>query len=135
MVLISRPYNGCDPGVSLDIPKKLRKLGVLTLPMDFLDMSNVTSQARYQAKDGVYWKYGQRIIKAAKIVRANPQLNAIYLSNFSCGPDSFIATFFKDLMNPKPCLMLEIDEHSADAGVITRLEAFLESLKNAEMQE
>ena len=30
----------------------------------------------------------------------------------------------------KPCLQLEIDEHSADAGVITRLEAFLESMKN-----
>ncbi len=134
MVLISRPYNGCDPGVSLDIPGKLRTLSVLTIPMDFLDLSKVTSQVRYQAKDGIYWKYGQRIIKAAKIVRNDPRLYAIYLSNFSCGPDSFITTFFKDLMNPKPCLMLEIDEHSADAGVVTRLEAFLESLKNADVQ-
>jgi predicted nucleotide-binding protein (sugar kinase/HSP70/actin superfamily) len=33
-------------------------------------------------------------------------------------------------MSPKPCLLLELDEHSADAGVITRLEAFLESLKH-----
>jgi hypothetical protein len=39
-------------------------------------------------------------------------------------------TFFKDIMGKKPCLQLELDEHSADAGVITRLEAFLESLKN-----
>jgi predicted nucleotide-binding protein (sugar kinase/HSP70/actin superfamily) len=39
-------------------------------------------------------------------------------------------TFFKDIMTPKPCLQLELDEHSADAGVITRLEAFLESLKH-----
>jgi predicted nucleotide-binding protein (sugar kinase/HSP70/actin superfamily) len=38
--------------------------------------------------------------------------------------------FFKDIMGDKPCLQLEIDEHSADAGVVTRLEAFLESLKN-----
>jgi predicted nucleotide-binding protein (sugar kinase/HSP70/actin superfamily) len=38
--------------------------------------------------------------------------------------------FFKDIMGDKPCLQLEIDEHSADAGVITRIEAFLESLKN-----
>ena len=33
-------------------------------------------------------------------------------------------------MDDKPSLQLELDEHSADAGVITRLEAFLESLKN-----
>jgi len=39
-------------------------------------------------------------------------------------------TFFKDLMEQKPSLLLELDEHSADVGVITRLEAFLESLKH-----
>jgi predicted CoA-substrate-specific enzyme activase len=131
MVLISRPYNGCDAGISLDIPGKVRKLGILTIPMDFLDLSEHKSNARFQEKDGMYWKYGQKILKACKLVRNDPRLNAIYLSNFSCGPDSFITTFFKDLMDPKPCLMLEIDEHSADAGVVTRLEAFFESLKNA----
>jgi len=134
MVLVSRPYNGCDTGVSLDIPGKLRKLGVLTIPMDFLDLTG-SSHARYQAKDGMYWKYGQRIIKSAKIIRNDPRLYAIYLSNFSCGPDSFICSFFKDIMGRKPYLMLEIDEHSADAGVVTRLEAFLESLRNAGRQE
>lgn len=134
IVLISRPYNGCDPGVSLDTPGKLRRLGLLTIPMDFLDLSKVTSQVRYQSKDGMYWKYGQRIIKAAKIVRNDPRLYAVYMSNFSCGPDSFITTFFKDIMRPKPALFLEIDEHSADAGVVTRLEAFIESLKNVDTQ-
>ncbi len=134
MVLISRPYNGCDPGVSLDIPGKLRKLGILTLPMDFLELTG-RSNARFQDKDGMYWKYGQKIMKAAKFIRNDPRLYSVFLSNFSCGPDSFITTFFKDIMDPKPCLMLEIDEHSADAGVVTRLEAFLESLKNAKMQD
>jgi len=130
MVLVSRPYNGCDPGVSLNIPTKLRKLGVLIIPMDLLTLTG-SSNARYQAADGMYWKYGQRIIKAAKVIRNDPRLHAVYLTNFSCGPDSFIGTFFKDLMAPKPYLMLEIDEHSADAGIVTRLEAFLESLRNA----
>jgi len=130
MVLVSRPYNGCDPGVSLDIPGKLRKLGVLTIPMDFLELTG-SPLPRFQNRDGMYWKYGQRIIKACKKIHDDPRLYAIYLSNFSCGPDSFIATFFKDLMGNKPCLMLEIDEHSADAGVVTRLEAFLESLRHA----
>jgi predicted nucleotide-binding protein (sugar kinase/HSP70/actin superfamily) len=120
--------------VSLDIPGKLRKLGVLTIPMDFLTTTG-SSTPRFQAKDGMYWKYAQRIIKACKTVRNDSRLHAVYLTNFSCGPDSFIGTFFKDLMSPKPYLMLEIDEHSADAGVVTRLEAFLESLRNAKSQE
>ena len=128
MVLVSRPYNGCDPGVNLDVPGKLRKLGVLAIPMDFLDL-----RTRADAEDGVfagmYWKYGQRILRAGRIIRDDPRLHAVYLSNFSCGPDSFLIGYFKRIMAPKPSLVLEIDEHSADAGVVTRLEAFLESLR------
>jgi predicted nucleotide-binding protein (sugar kinase/HSP70/actin superfamily) len=32
-------------------------------------------------------------------------------------------------MGDKPFLELEIDEHSADAGVVTRCEAFFDSLR------
>ncbi len=128
MVLVSRPYNGCDAGVNLDVPGKLRKLGVLAIPMDFLDL-RTRSDAEDRVFAGMYWKYGQRILRAGKIIREDPRLHAVYLSNFSCGPDSFLIGYFKRIMAPKPSLVLEIDEHSADAGVVTRLEAFLESLR------
>ncbi|MHC5060501.1 MAG: acyl-CoA dehydratase activase [Planctomycetota bacterium] len=136
-VIVSRPYNGCDPGVSLDLPRKLRQMNILAIPTDFLDLAeaNITEP---QLQSQMYWKYGQNIFRAAHIIRQEPRLNAIYLSNFSCGPDSFIISMFKELMTSvdqsgaefrKPALVIEIDEHSADAGVITRLEAFHESLK------
>jgi predicted CoA-substrate-specific enzyme activase len=128
-VLISRPYNGCDDGLNLQLPKKLADLGVETIPMDMLDLSRAQPGDESLHRQ-VYWTYGQKILRAAEIIKNDPRLFAIYLSNFSCGPDSFLLTFFKDIMEKKPCLQLEIDEHSADAGVITRLEAFLESLKN-----
>jgi predicted CoA-substrate-specific enzyme activase len=139
-VIVSRPYNGCDPGVSLDLPRKLRKMNVLAIPIDFLDLeaANITEP---ELQEEMYWKYGQKIFRAAHIIRDEPRLNAIYISNFSCGPDSFVITFFKELMmtvesdgteRRKPALVLEIDEHSADAGVVTRLEAFHESLKAVE---
>jgi len=128
-VLVSRPYNGCDDGMNLQLPRKLSELGVQIIPMDMLDVNSaeLTDQSLHE---NIYWSYGQRILRAAEIIRRDPRLFAIYLSNFSCGPDSFISTFFKDIMGQKPCLQLEIDEHSADAGVLTRLEAFIESLKN-----
>ena len=55
---------------------------------------------------------------------------AIYIGNFLCGPDSFILKYFKKEMGEKPFLHLEIDEHSADAGAITRCEAFIDSIGN-----
>ncbi|MCD6395267.1 MAG: CoA activase, partial [Planctomycetes bacterium] len=128
-VLISRPYNGCDEGVNLQLPRKLAELGMKLLPMDMLDLEDVPLSDP-SLHEEVYWTYGQKILRAGEVIRRDRRLFAIYLSNFSCGPDSFIQTFFKDLMSQKPCLQLELDEHSADAGVITRLEAFLESLKH-----
>ncbi len=128
-VLVSRPYNGCDEGVNLRLPKKLAELGARVIPMDMLDFdrARITDEKLHSE---IYWTYGQKILRAAEIIKNDPRLYAIYMSNFSCGPDSFLMTFFKDIMGKKPSLQLELDEHSADAGVITRLEAFLESLKN-----
>jgi predicted CoA-substrate-specific enzyme activase len=128
VVLISRPYNGCDLGLNLDLPAKLRALGVLPIPMDFLPVATPDPTGEWAS---MYWRYGRQILRAAQIVRADDRLNAIYITNFGCGPDSFLATFFKEIMGDKPALILEIDEHSADAGVVTRLEAFLDSLGNA----
>jgi predicted nucleotide-binding protein (sugar kinase/HSP70/actin superfamily) len=127
-VLVSRPYNGCDEEVNLRLPEKIADLGVRMIPMDMLDLGKARLDDVGLHK-AMYWSYGQKILRAAELIKRDERLFAIYLSNFGCGPDSFLMTFFKDIMGKKPCLQLEIDEHSADAGVITRLEAFLDSLK------
>ena len=129
VVGIARPYNGCDRGVNLDLPKKLAELDMLAIPLDFLPMDEVSLGHEW---DNMYWRYGQKIIAAANFVCKHPELTAIYVTNFSCGPDSFLVTFFRKSMGEKPALLLEIDEHSADAGVLTRLEAFLDSLKGTD---
>ena len=128
MVVISRPYNGADPGINLGLPKKMQNLGVWSIPMDFLDLEAEMGQEDLAE---MYWRYGQKIMAAARLVRRDPRLYAVYITNFGCGPDSFISHFFQDTMAGKPYLEIEIDEHSADVGAITRLEAFLDSLKNA----
>ena len=125
IVIIGRAYNAFDSGVNLEIPKKLSHIRVLSVPMDFLPLEEEKLEALWP---GMYWRSGQRILKAARIVRANPNLYAIYIGNFSCGPDSFILKYFKEEMEGKPFLHIEIDEHSADAGAITRCEAFLDSI-------
>jgi predicted nucleotide-binding protein (sugar kinase/HSP70/actin superfamily) len=95
--------------------------------MDFLPLDRVDIS---EELPNMYWRYGQRIIQAAKIVASDPRLHAVYLSNFKCGPDSFIDHFVREILRDKPYLSLEIDEHSADAGAVTRCEAYLDSLAN-----
>ena len=131
MVIVSRPYNGCDSGLNLGIPEKLRALGVLAIPLDFLPLAQVDIGKDFP---NMYWKYGQKILSAARVIADDPRLNAIYLTNFGCGPDSFISKFFAKELKGKPYLTIEVDEHSADVGAITRCEAFLDSLKSARSQ-
>lgn len=127
IVLIGRSYNTLDSGVNLEIPKKLADLGVMPIPFDFLPLENQPIEKEWP---NMYWKSGQRILKAARHVREDRNLFAIYIGNFLCGPDSFILKYFEKEMEDKPYLNIEIDEHSADAGIITRCEAFLDSVGN-----
>lgn len=127
MVIVSRPYNGCDAGINLNLPQKIADLGVLAIPMDYLPLEQSNLVSEWQE---MYWKYGQRILSTAHFIKSHPSLHAIYLTNFGCGPDSFISHFFKEKLKDIPYLTIEIDEHSSDVGIITRLEAYLDSLKN-----
>ena len=126
LVIISRPYNGCDPGLNMNIPEKLRDLGCLAIPMEMLPLADVDISADYPH---MYWKYGQKILAAARIIADDRRLYPVYITNFGCGPDSFIMKFVGRELKGKPCLTLEVDEHSADVGAITRCEAYLDSLK------
>lgn len=132
VVLIGRPYNACDSGVNLDLPRKLRRLGVVPIPLDMLPLSRQSLAPRWHR---LYWRYGRRILKAAAVIRDHPALFAIYVTNFSCGPDSFIIEYFRNEMRgdnnvDKPLLTLEMDEHTADAGTTTRCEAFFDTIEN-----
>jgi len=124
LVIVSRPYNGYDRKLSLDLPDKIRNLGVKAIPLDFLSIENGGNDAPF-----MYWRYGRRILTAARYIREHPNLFAVYITSFGCGPDSFITHFFRKAMSGKPYLQLELDEHSADAGLITRCEAFMDSLR------
>jgi hypothetical protein len=76
----------------------------------------------------MYWRSGQKMLRAARFLAGHDQLYPIVIGSFSCGPDSFILKYFKEELGGKPFLHIEIDEHSADAGAITRCEAFLDSI-------
>jgi len=132
LVIVSRPYNGCDPGLNLNIPEKLRDLGRLAIPLDMLPVGGEDISAEHPH---MYWKYGQKILAGVRIIARDRRLYPVYITNFGCGPDSFIMKYIASELAGKPCLALEVDEHSADVGAITRCEAFLDSLKGVRQRE
>ncbi|MFQ5466302.1 MAG: acyl-CoA dehydratase activase-related protein, partial [Thermodesulfobacteriota bacterium] len=127
LVIVGRSYNTCDPGLNLELPAKLRDMGTIAIPYDMLPVDSVVDD---DLAEDMYWKSGQRILGVSRLIRNDNRLFAVYITNFGCGPDSLITHFYKDSSAGKPFLQLEIDEHSADAGAITRCEAYLDSIKN-----
>jgi predicted CoA-substrate-specific enzyme activase len=128
VALIGRPYNTGDPELNLGLVEKLIDLGVLPIPLDMLPLRE-EMPGIYSDYDMMCWPNGQQMLAAARLVAECDRLHAVCISNFRCGPDSFLAHYIREEMRGKPYLQLEVDEHSADAGLITRCEAFLDSLK------
>ncbi len=126
LVCIGRPYNTVDAGLTLDLPRKMSALGY---PVFYLDMLPYDLASVLPEFSNMYWHYGQKILAAAEYVARHPRLFGVYFTNFMCGPDSYVMTYFKEIMNRvgKPYLCLQFDGHGADAGYLTRVEAALES--------
>jgi len=128
IVLIGRPYNALDRGLNLDLPRRIAELGPPVLALDQIEAAAGRAAPLFP---NMYWSYGQRILAGAHYVAAHPALFPVYFTSFSCGPDSYVLTYFKEIMAHagKPYLVLQFDGHGADAGYLTRVEAALESFQ------
>jgi predicted CoA-substrate-specific enzyme activase len=124
IVLVGRGYNIYDRNVNCDIPRKMRHhYGANVIPIDFLvtgreDISDL--------HPNMYWSSGQKILETARLASRHENLHVIYISNFKCGPDSYIKYFAREAAG-QPYLVLQFDGHGNDAGYMTRVEAYLDS--------
>lgn len=126
IVLLSRAYNAQDDGANLGMADELKKLGIVPIPPDFLPLGKVDVR---EISDRPYWNYERKLLAAAKLIAGHDQLFGLFLSNFGCGPNSIIQNIVEDLMGGKPLGQIELDEHAAEAGYITRLEALVDTIK------
>ncbi|GMO28956.1 MAG: acyl-CoA dehydratase activase [Termitinemataceae bacterium] len=120
IAILGRPYNAFTAEANMGIPRKFTTRGYSVIPFDILPFDNE------KIFDNMYWYYGQQDIKAAQFLKKEENIYVTWVTNFSCAPDSFLLHYLKWSQGQKPFLVLELDSHSADAGVDTRVEAFLD---------
>jgi predicted CoA-substrate-specific enzyme activase len=124
MVLFGRSYNAFAQEANLNIPHKFASKDMVIIPHDFIENEN------FESYDNMYWFSGQQILRTARFVKEHERLFGVYITNFSCGPDSFLLSYFRNIMGTKPSLTLELDSHSADVGVDTRIDAAIDIIRN-----
>lgn len=127
MVLITRNYGINDPVLNMGIPERLLERGHKVITLPHLPGHGINIGADYP---NMYWAFGEHILSGAKLIAHHPNLYAVYLTNHGCGPDSLLSHLFRQEMGDKPYLQIEVDEHFSPVGVITRIEAFLNSLSH-----
>ena len=121
VVLLGRPYNTGDRHINLNIAERLKSLGISVIPADFLPLE---TEELPHIWDRVRWGYGRKLVKAARILKKHKNLGGVIVTNFGCGPDAFIDQYLEYELSYTPHLVLEFDDHRAEAGLVTRLEAF-----------
>lgn len=132
IALIGHGYNIYDSYISMNVITKLREMGVRVVTPDNLTESLVEERAG-QLPKRLFWTLGKRMIGSAfHYMRSNSIDGIIHVASFGCGPDSFTGEIIERHLRRKgnlPFLNLTIDEHTGEAGVITRLEAFVDMIR------
>jgi predicted CoA-substrate-specific enzyme activase len=126
MIAVGRPYNLYDTGLNLGLPGKLADQGRTVVPLDALEIDLARLIPLHR---NTFWNQGQKILAALEEVAGDERMDAVYFSNFSCGPDSFLLSYASEILGDKPFLTLELDEHGSNTGYLTRLESFGDVLR------
>jgi predicted nucleotide-binding protein (sugar kinase/HSP70/actin superfamily) len=131
IALLGHGYNIYDSYISMSIINKLRERGVNVYTADLLEVEEINNEAAKLPKR-MFWTFGRKSIGGASFFLSNNKVDGmIHVASFGCGPDSMVGELIlrQTRRNSNiPILTLTIDEHSGEAGVVTRLEAFLDML-------
>ncbi|WP_066637454.1 acyl-CoA dehydratase activase-related protein [Desulfolucanica intricata] len=133
VAVIGHPYNVYDPYISMNIINKLQKMGTQVVTAESLPEHIVRQEAAARLPKRLFWTLGQRMIGAAyKYLDSDEIDGLIQIAAFGCGPDSMIGDLIERQarrVGRVPFLNITLDEHTGEAGIVTRLEAFMDMVK------
>jgi predicted CoA-substrate-specific enzyme activase len=123
IILAGRPYTTCSPDVNLAIPRKIVSRGYHVVPADALPPLGDAGEPRN------VWAFTQQMLRAVAYAKRHPDVYVCLLSCFSCGPDASIYHLIRQELEGQTFCYLEIDAHTAHAGIETRVGAFIDIIE------
>jgi len=127
--VLGHGYSLYDPLISMNIIKRLRDIGCKVLLSEQLPKEQIEKNAAMLPKR-IFWTLGRKMVGSALHMYENTDIDGIvYVVCFGCGPDSLIGEVIQRKVKNKPFLLLTIDEHTGEGGLVTRLEAFCDMLR------
>jgi predicted nucleotide-binding protein (sugar kinase/HSP70/actin superfamily) len=125
VAVIGHPYNLYDSFVNHSLLDRLRRMGV-----------EVFTPERLGPEPGQdYWTFEYELVGAAQLAVTEGRPTAIEgliaVLAFGCGPDAVVLSRVQEIAEEAgvPLMALALDEHGGEAGLVTRLEAYVDMLR------
>ncbi|OPY59500.1 MAG: hypothetical protein A4E55_00183 [Pelotomaculum sp. PtaU1.Bin035] len=131
VAVIGHPYNIYDSYISMNLTGRLKEMGAAVFTAEHVPEKTLRSNAARLPKK-LFWSLGQRMIGAAFHYLDRPDISGlVHVAAFGCGPDSMTGELIERHARAlrAPFLNLTLDEHTGEAGIVTRLEAFLDMVR------
>jgi len=136
IALVGHSYLTQEPYANLNLLRRLRKKAEVELVQN-VNLEEVNNHLSGLRKK-IFWNHAKQIFGAGKKFITDPDIDGIiYLSCFGCGTDSIVQGLLASSAREthKPYMMITLDEHSGEAGLVTRLEAFLDMVERRKVHE
>lgn len=136
-LLLGHAYNIFDTYINLDFQKKLQDHGAEILTIENLPKFIFKDPVIVNPRGGKlrnYWRHEEEIMQSIRyfLREGRDEIDGvIFLISFACGPDSLISELIMRDMKVigLPFLEIIMDEHSGEAGMLTRIESFVEMVR------
>ncbi|HOM02203.1 MAG TPA: acyl-CoA dehydratase activase-related protein [Acetivibrio sp.] len=132
ILVIGHVYNLYDSFINMDMIEKLRKKGAQITTIDMVEEDIIRKNACTLPKR-MFWNFGSRAFGSTMHFLEREDIDGIiYLMSFGCGIDSFVCDLIERKIRKTkdiPFIILTLDEHSGQAGMDTRLEAFIDMIR------
>ncbi len=125
IVLLGRNYNIQDQVLNMGILEELEQRDCQIISAAQLPIKDILG-------DTEHYPYGSHMIAAARYISNQKHYYCIYLTSHGCAQDAMVSHIVQKEMGQKPMLAIELDEHFSKVGLITRIEAFLQSIESRE---
>jgi len=129
--ILGHPYIIYDDYVNQHLFDKLQAAGAVGVTADMLADAVIRAETKKLDKE-LFWTLGRRNLGAAYHFLDQAGVDGIiHLAAFGCGPDSLVGELVEiraKRQTQVPFMLLNIDEHTGEAGLDTRLEAFLDMI-------
>lgn len=127
ILIVAHPYNIYDKYIGEPIIRFLKNMNVEIIYADLLDRKKAIKYS-YQLTNTLYWTYSKELVGAVNYYKDKVD-GIIFVTSFPCGPDSLVNELLIRKLKNIPITNILIDESTAEAGLITRLESFIDIIK------